>query len=578
MATQALAETLDRAPHSSLGGDGLVHRPLIPRRPGRVAAGVAALTLAGLVACSGARPFSTKPVLWDDDDRRPFSPKPEESFVPLYWDGADHIFFRPFARMWLLETGHPARNVNALDEVPDSSWFTNRLGRHPMSTEEIARGACSSPSPQDQLPWKVVGVKIAGANPGFQIETSTGKRHVIKFDSTNQWGRASTGDVVGSRLYYAAGFHAPCNRVVNLPVDQLELPAEEIKDPGGKTLTKERIIELMAHLPREKDGTVRAMASEFLSGTPLGPWNYDGTWGGDPNDVVWHEDRRELRGSRLLGAWVNHHDARSENTLAMWVEQGQGKGYVEHYIIDWGDTLGGLLDWDSVSRRVGYVYYIDFGAMAADFWTFGIPERPWERVHYGPAGVIWGYFEDREFRPEDWHVGYPNSAFSRMEEDDGAWMARILSYFDDAAVSAVVAEAHLFDPVAREELERVLRGRRDKILRRYLLRLSSLTQPEVKEGRRLCVDDRAEASGLGAAPSPAARLWLSPDTTAAVPVSRDAPAELCVVVPALGEGQRVLDVTTGRPGQFPLRIHLLEGEPLRVLGLERPEDDHTPPG
>jgi len=165
-----------------------------------------------------------------------------------------------------------------------------------------------------------------------------------------------------------------------------------------------------------------------------------------------------------------------------------------------------------------------------------------------------------------------------MEEDDGAWMARILSYFDDAAVSAVVAETHLFDPAAREELERVLRGRRDKILRRYLLRLSSLWHPEVTEGRRLCVEDRAEASRLGAAPAPAARLWLSPDTVVAVPVSRGAPAELCLVVPALGEGQRVLDVTTGRPGQFPLRIHLLEGEPLRVLGLERPEDDHAPPG
>ena len=35
-----------------------------------------------------------------------------------------------------------AGNVNALDEVPDSSWFTNRLGRRPMTTEEIARGPC----------------------------------------------------------------------------------------------------------------------------------------------------------------------------------------------------------------------------------------------------------------------------------------------------------------------------------------------------------------------------------------------------------------------------------------------------
>jgi len=164
-----------------------------------------------------------------------------------------------------------------------------------------------------------------------------------------------------------------------------------------------------------------------------------------------------------------------------------------------------------------------------------------------------------------------------MEEDDGAWMARKLSYVDDAALSAVIAQAGLVDPVAISELERVLRGRRDKILRRYLLRLSSLQHPEVKEGRRLCVEDRAEAAGLGAAPAPSARLWLSRDTSAGLAVSHGAAAELCFVVPALGEGQHQLDVSTGRPGQFPLRIHLLEGEPLRVVGLARPEEDHPPP-
>ena len=138
-----------------------------------------------------------------------------------------------------------------------------------------------------------MGVKIDGANPGFRIKTSAGKVHVIKLDAVQQWGRASTGDVVGSRLYHAAGLHVPCNRVVHVDTDKLELPEQEIKDPGGKTLTKERILELMAHLPREKDGTVRAMASEFLSGKPIGPWDYSGTRGDDPNDVVDHEDRRE---------------------------------------------------------------------------------------------------------------------------------------------------------------------------------------------------------------------------------------------------------------------------------------------
>jgi hypothetical protein len=558
-------------------GPRIVHRPLIPQRSRAALAPLVALAAAGLLACGGARPFSTKPVLWEDDDRRPFKPMPEQSFVPLYWDGIDHILFRPLSHVWLLETGRPSRNINALDEVADSSWFVNRLGRRPMTAEEIARGPCTGAGPADDHPWKVVGVKIDGANPGFRIKTASGKVHVLKFDAVQQWGRASTGDVVGSRLYWAAGFQAPCNRIVHVRTEELELPEQEIKDPGGKTLTGERILELMAHLPREKDGTVRALASEFLPGKPLGPWLYEGTRGDDPNDVVDHQERRELRGSRLLGAWTNHHDARSQNTLAVWIEQPDGRGHVEHYIIDWGDTLGGLLDWDSVSRRVGFTYYIDWGAMGADFITFGSIERPWERVSFGPAGPIWGYFEDREFVPEDWHVGYPNTAFSSMEEDDGAWMARIISHLDDKTLSAVIDEAHLYDPLIRSELERILRGRRDKILRRYLLRLSSLTRPEVKEGRRLCVEDRADAVGLGAAPTPTAKLYLSSGSAAVLAVTRQGPAELCVTVPDLGEGQRVLDFSTGRTGQFPLRVHLLEGEPLRVVGLARPEDDQPPP-
>ncbi|HUM10277.1 MAG TPA: hypothetical protein VLT82_04920 [Myxococcaceae bacterium] len=46
-------------------------------------------------------------------------------------------------------------------------------------------------------------------------------------------------------------------------------------------------------------------------------------------------------------------------------------------------------------------------------------------------------------------------------------------------------------------------------------------------------------------------------------------------IPDLGNEQRVLDVSTGRPGRGPLGIHLLGGDSPRVVGLERPGDDHT---
>jgi hypothetical protein len=573
----------------------VVERSLLAPGIGLVVLALLFAVVALGASCAGARPFSTAQPVWRDDDRHPFKPKPDDSFVPLYWDGADHILFRPVSHAFLLQTAHEAANVNALDEVPDSSWFTNRIGRRAMTTAEIVRGACAGPSPHEDRPWKVVGVKIDGANPGFQVKTASGRVYVLKFDDPEQWERASTADVVGSLVYYAAGFHAPCNRVVFLRPDDLVLPEQEIKDPGGKTLTAARIEELLKNLPREPDGTIRTLASRFLPGKPIGPWEYSGRWGRDPNDVIDHEDRRELRGSRVLGAWLNHHDARSQNTLAMWIDDGEGRGHVEHDILDWGDTLGGLMQWDSVSRRVGFTYYIDFGQIGADFATFGFVQRPWERVKFGPAGKIWGYFDDAEFVPEDWHVGYPNVAFSAMQEDDGAWMARIISHLDDASIEAIVDEAHVSSPVARSELIRILRGRRDRILRRYLLRLSSLDRPSVQDGRVLarlasngeaipvggnvvCVEDRAESAGLGAAARASARLWYSSRVAGELPVSHGGEANLCVTIPELSDTQWVLDVSTGRPGQGPLRIHLLGGDSPRVVGLERPENDQPPPG
>ncbi|HEY1419043.1 MAG TPA: hypothetical protein VGF41_14130 [Myxococcaceae bacterium] len=534
---------------------------------------VLSLTLLG--CSSGPRHFSTAPVLWSDEDRRPFQPRPEETYVPIYWDGADHIFFRPISHAFLLQTGREAVDVNAMDEVPDSSWFVNRLSRQRMSAEEIARGACDHPPPEGALPWKVVGAKMDGDNPGFRIRTATGRIYVVKFDSTEQWERASAADVVGSRLYHAAGFQVPCNRVVYFRPEDLELPEKPIQGPGGKPVTRESITAMLEHLPREANGTLRALASEFLPGKPLGPWLYESRWGDDPNDAVAHEDRRELRGSRLLAAWLQHHDARSQNTLMMWSEDGRAGGHVEHYIIDWGDCLGGLTQWDSISRRVGHAYYIDFGYMAADFFTFGAIERPWERAEFGPAGKIFGYYSDREFDPEGWHVGYPNVAFSSMQEPDGAWIARIIGRFDDTSIAAVVREARLSSPVARSELERILRSRRDAIVQRYLGRLSSLSDPTV-DGRQLCFRDRAAETVLGSAPAPSARVWFSANTAATLPVQRRPGGALCTELPALGAAQQIVELSSGRPGQGPLLVHVQVDPEPRVLGVQRPEMAGSP--
>jgi hypothetical protein len=423
----------------------------------------------------------------------------------------------------------------------------------------------------------VTGAKQDGANPGFQITAANGVRYLLKFDDANQPERATAADVVGSKFYYAAGFHVPCDRIVFFRAEQLVVP-ESASALQGKVITRERVDKLLGLAPHLPDGSFRAIASEWLPGKPIGPWNYEGVRADDANDVVKHEDRRELRGSRLLGAWLNHFDARAQNTLAMWATVPGAGGYIEHYILDWGDTLGSLWDWDPISRRLGYTYYLDLGAGLNDFVTFGAVERPWERAHFGPTGSTLAYFSDIDFDAPTWKAGYPNPAFDAMTERDGAWMARIMSYFDDAAIDAVVAEARFTNPVTTAELARILKARRDKTLSRYLHVLSTLTAPRLEDSggkTTLCLVDVApnaasvsDATAVALLEGGSKPQWLPTEGSG---------AKACTVLPATQQRYLVIDVR--RPTRSsPVRVHLArDTAEWQVVGVERPDRFEAPP-
>ena len=46
-----------------------------------------------------------------------------------------------------------AGNINTIDEVPDSSWFTNRIGSTEVSAADVARG----PDDRSRLPSRKNG-------------------------------------------------------------------------------------------------------------------------------------------------------------------------------------------------------------------------------------------------------------------------------------------------------------------------------------------------------------------------------------------------------------------------------------
>jgi hypothetical protein len=542
-----------------------------------------ALALVVLAGCTTVRPYSPKPIFSRDTDLDPVSVActkrpsekdpnhvscaPEPYISPLAWDAADNTFFRPLAKIWAVDPPREARNVNALDEVPDSSWFTNRINKQHPTADELARGACR---PEDMLDpeqakpgdWTIDQGKPNGASPGFRVKVGGKKKYMFKTDFAKEPERPSAAAAIGTAAYYAAGFNTSCEQVLYAPASMFKLlPGLKVTANDGVTRPFDeaalaRVYEQAVH----KGDQYRFQASAWLSGYLLGPFKYEGTRSDDPNDIIPHEDRRDLRGGRLLAAWLHHFDAREQNSMDAWMAVDKANpesspGWVKHYYLDTSDCLGSVWDWDGISRRMGDSYLLDWQDIGVDFITFGAIERPWERKQMKPGMEMFGYFDAEEFDPERWRNEYPNPAFSRATEHDNAWMARILSRFDRADIQTLVRIGKFSRPDAEEYIVEVLEQRLRKILRRYLTELSPIADLHVEGGNRVCGVDLARRRALRPESEYAYRAG-------AFPIAVEPEGRICVTVPA---GTTTFRIESSA-AKGPLEVQLIGAE---IAGLTR---------
>jgi len=138
------------------------------------------LLLIGLISfsflqCSSSSKF-VAPNPLPDDNRN--IPQPEYKKINYMRDGFNKQFtyqiFQSldFARQLRHLLGKPkqALNVDAFDEVHNSSWFTNRNAFRKMSLEEIAKGPDTGSGPDTGNFWTIKSAKSEGVTPGFQIK------------------------------------------------------------------------------------------------------------------------------------------------------------------------------------------------------------------------------------------------------------------------------------------------------------------------------------------------------------------------------------------------------------------------
>jgi hypothetical protein len=401
------------------------------------------------------------------------------------------------------ETDQPALNTNTVDEVPDSSWFTNRVGRHRWTVDQIVKGPDKNSGPVG--PWTVVSGKTEGITPGLTLRDGTGELYFIKFDPPSNPGMASGAEVISTKLLYAFGYHVPENYITSINREELTLTAKsETEDEDGRErgMRPRDLDTLLKKASRNGDGSYRALASKALPGTPVGRFRYHGTRPDDPNDIFPHEHRRELRGLRVFAAWLNHDDSRSINTFDTLVEEG-GRKLVRHHLLDFGSTLGsGSVQ--AQSTRAGNEFLWERRPTFITMLTFGFYVRPWIKVDYPDIPAV-GRIESSYFQPDDWKPEYPNAAFGNARPEDRFWAARIIAAVPAQAIGAVVETARYTDPQATRYLTDVLVERRRKILVAYLNGTNPVVNPHLSASGELTFDNAAEDAGVA---TPAERYTI----------------------------------------------------------------------
>ncbi len=431
---------------------------------------------------------------WVDHDARPI-PKPKERKVSLFGymfrqglvEPINHAFDIPDKLLWLasplgVTRERQSSNVNAFDEVPNSTWFTNRNHVRSLAPREIREGPFGGVVPAK--PWKVKALKKGGFNIGFQMKDAEGRKWLIKLDPTGYPRAGSGAGTVSSRLVWAAGYNVALYQPVTFRREDLEFetpPAATKASPSKSAspskedppITEEEITGLLKRAASTPDGLHYGGASLFLAGKPAGPPDLRGRRDDDPNDWYRHKHRRDLRGLYVLYSWLNNWDVKDQQSLDMYDQQGEDPGHLAHYIIDVDGSLGSAAE-GAKPLPYGYEMRVDFPWTAKRLLTLGFLREPWRKAHQETGIPSVGNLEFEVFHPKRWKPVQEVPPFRKLTARDAYWGAKLVASFTNAQIAAAVDAAGYEDPRAPEAINRLLIERRDKVVRYWFDRVAPL--------------------------------------------------------------------------------------------------------
>src|SRR5436190_91713 len=366
-----------------------------------VITGAAILLLGVSTSTTTVRFFNDDPLGREPESQN--ASKAESSGIGDLYEMVSNLFVRSHHTA----SGLRAQNINTIDEVPDSSWFTNRIGTRELTIDELVRGPIAG-APPDPSKWVIFREKTSGVHPGVTARDGKGDTWFLEFDPKYYPEGATASVVMATKFFWALGYNQVETFLTTFDLAHVEFdPDATLKRPSGTRtpFTRDDLNAILEQVARRPDGTYRVVAGRVVPGKVLGNFRYEGTRPDDPNDLVPHEHRRELRALRVFGAWTNLTDLKSANTLDTLVVE-NGRPVVKHWLQDVGSTFGmnnERREWD-----LGWEHFYQGDTSLKRLASFGFALSPWQRVDYVEGPSI-GKFEADRFDPRTWRPQTPTT-------------------------------------------------------------------------------------------------------------------------------------------------------------------------
>lgn len=419
----------------------------------------------------------------------------------MYYEGINYLHFDRLYRAIFRKKVH-AKDVNTYDEVPDSTFFTNRHGRKPLTAQQLVEGYRENSGPDMSKPLQIIGGQFGEFNNRITALDAKGDKYLLKFDHAEALALATAAEIISNRFYYAMGYNVPQDDLISVDSSQFAIgEGAEVYDGTGfkKKLTREKLDEYLIFMPQTEDGKYILVASKIINGRSIGASSYQGKRN-HPDDPYLHESRRALRAFQVFASWLNHLDVRNQNTIQILQEE-NGKTVLKHFLVDTDSSLGA--DPHGVKpANFGHVHMLDYQDTLLNIFKLGLIESPWQKRwrEYGEpnsasAAAAIGYFDNYYFDPGKFKIQLQSYAFKDMTRADAFWAAKILMSFSNQDIAEVVKVASYTSPENQNLLTKTLVERRDMIGKYWFAKAAPLDSIDVKDGK-LVFEDLAVRYGF----------------------------------------------------------------------------------